>query len=54
MTRIDYGIITAAYLVLSSPAGLLIGLLIKFIGGAELSVDEGTKRMGFWKAVSSG
>ena len=53
MTRIDYGIVTASYLLLTSPAGWAIGLLIRYVGsnrqGENLfPADEGTKRMGFW------
>ena len=48
MTRIDYAIIVAAYLFLISPAGWLIGLLIRYVGQNAFPTDEGTKRMGFW------
>ncbi|WP_375416444.1 hypothetical protein [uncultured Hymenobacter sp.] len=48
MTRLDYGIATAAYLFLASPAGWLIGSLIRYVGGSSFPTDEGTKRMGFW------
>jgi len=48
MTRLDYGIITAAYFFLSSPAGWIIGALIRHVGKNAFPTDEGTKRMGFW------
>lgn len=50
MTRIDYGIVAAGYLFLASPAGWLIGRLIRYVGKGSDSfpTDEGTKRMGFW------
>lgn len=53
MTRVDYGIITAAYFLLTSPTGWIIGLLIRYVGTSTTGTnafptDEGTKRMGFW------
>ena len=48
MTRIDYGIVAAGYLFLASPAGWLIGRLIRYVGKDSFPTDEGTKRMGFW------
>ncbi len=48
MTRFDYGLITGAYLLLTAPAGKLIGTLIHYAGARAVPNDEGTKRMGLW------
>jgi hypothetical protein len=48
MTRLDYSLVIAAYLLLTSPAGKAIGWLIRYIGKEAFPTDEGTKRMGFW------
>lgn len=55
MTRIDYGLVVVAYLFLVSPAGWLIGWLIRRAGEARpdegpnaFPTDEGTRRMGLW------
>lgn len=53
MTYADYAAVTAAYLLLTTPAGRSIGLTIEYVGrnafptGNALPADEGTKRMGF-------
>ena len=52
MTTTDCGIITTAYLFVTSPAGAIIGWLIRQASKSALPngfpTDEGTKRMGLW------
>lgn len=48
MTRFDYGLIVGAYLLITMPAGLLVGALMRHVGGSSFPTDEGTKRMGTW------
>ena len=52
MTKADYGLIAAAYFFVTSPAGSLIGWLIRQASESALPngfpTDEGTKRMGLW------
>lgn len=46
MTHFDYGLIAGAYLLITMPTGLLIGAVMRGIGGKALPNDEGTERMG--------
>ena len=48
MNKTDYSFVVAAYLLLTTPAGGLIGLLIRNAGKDVLPADEGSRRMGLW------